>query len=93
MESKFLVHTKSDYVGVATQDIEKGETAGGVFMDNNEKISLKAMENIPLGHKIALKDVKNTDKVIEYGEPIGKAIMNIKKGEHVHTHNLRSLRW
>ena len=40
------------------------------------------------GHKYALKDIAVGENIIKYGMPIGKATQTIKKGEHVHTHNV-----
>ena len=54
---------------------------------------MEAKEDIPLGHKIALRDIKEGEKVKEYGEIIGRATKDISKGSHVHVHNIRSLRW
>ncbi len=93
MASKFLIHAKEDYVGVATYDIKKDETVEGVYLDNNQKVTLKATEDISLGHKIALRDIKKGDKIIEYSEPVGQASQDIKKGEHVHVHNIKTMRW
>ncbi|MBO5286880.1 MAG: altronate dehydratase [Clostridia bacterium] len=42
------------------------------------------------GHKYALVDINEGENVIKYGMPIGKAIAPIKKGEHVHTHNIKT---
>ncbi|MEM4066725.1 MAG: UxaA family hydrolase [Candidatus Micrarchaeaceae archaeon] len=93
MTSKFLVHNNGDDVGIATYDLKKDEEVEGVYLDNNQKVLIKAIEDIPLGHKIALRDMKKGDKVIEYGEPIGQVIKDIKKGEHVHIHNIKTMRW
>ncbi|QRF75863.1 galactarate dehydratase [Thermoplasmatales archaeon] len=93
MVSKFLVHANEDFVGVATYDIKKGEEVEGVFLSNGQKTSVKAIEDISLGHKIALRDIKNGDKILEYSEPVGKATKDIKKGEHVHIHNIKTMRW
>ena len=46
--------------------------------------------NIENGHKYAIKDIKIGENIIKYGEPIGHAICDIKKGEHVHTHNMKT---
>jgi (2R)-sulfolactate sulfo-lyase subunit alpha len=46
-----------------------------------------------LGHKIALNDHAEGGNVIKYGEDIGKVVANIKKGGHVHIHNLKTKRW
>ena len=90
---QFLVHGKADSVGVATVDIKAGENASGVYMDSQNPVEIKALQDIPLGHKIALQDHANGGGVIKYGEDIGKVVQDIKKGEHVHIHNLKTRRW
>ena len=89
----FLVHEKADNVGVATVDIKKGETAKGLYMDSQKQIDVKALQKIPLGHKIALKDHAGKEGVIKYGHDIGRVVAAIKAGEHVHIHNLKTRRW
>ena len=42
------------------------------------------------GHKVALRDIKKGENVIKYGYPIGHALEDIKAGEHVHTHNIKT---
>ena len=60
----------------------------------NEKdtvgVLLEPMGDIPAGHKYALRDIKAGEPVYKYGEVIGRATENIKAGEWVHTHNLKS---
>ncbi|WP_407305658.1 UxaA family hydrolase [Desulfosporosinus sp. SB140] len=90
---KFLVHADDDSVGVAVEDFKAGETVIGIIMDPDHEITVKSNHDIPLGHKIALKDAKAGDFIIKYGEKIGKATMDIKVGDWVHTHNLKSARW
>ena len=90
---QFLVHGKADSVGVATVDIKAGENASGLYMDSQNPVEVKALQDIPLGHKIALKDHANGGGVIKYGEDIGKVVQDIKKGEHVHIQNLKTRRW
>lgn len=46
--------------------------------------------NLDNGHKYALSHIKAGDNVIKYGNPIGHATTDIKKGEHVHTHNMKT---
>ena len=46
--------------------------------------------NLENGHKYALCDIKEGENIIKYGNPIGRATEDIKKGEHVHTHNLQT---
>lgn len=90
---RFLVHNHEDVVGVVTTNVSHGESVEGVFMNNGAKVSVSSLSEIPLGHKIAIKDIKSGEKIIEYGEVIGEATSEIKKGQHVHTHNIKTLRW
>ena len=90
---QFLIHEKSDTVGVATMDIKAGEDAEGLFMDSQETIRVTALKEIPLGHRIALGDAKAGDTVIKYGQDIGRVVANFQKGDHVHIHNLKTKRW
>lgn len=93
MPHKFLVHAKEDSVGVAVEDIRAGEVAEGVILEDESTIKIKALQDIPLGHKIALTSIAQGATVTKYGELIGKAMAAIKPGEYVHTHNLKSARW
>jgi (2R)-sulfolactate sulfo-lyase subunit alpha len=90
---QFLVHEKADTVGVATVDISAGEKASGLYMDSQEPIEIEALADIPLGHKIALKEHAVGDGVIKYGHSIGNVVAPFKKGAHVHIHNLKTARW
>ena len=90
---QFLLHHEKDTVGVATVDIKAGETANGLTMDTRKAVVVKALMDIPVGHKIALKDFKKGDTVLKYGHDVGRTVANIKAGEHVHVHNLKTKRW
>ncbi len=90
---QFLVHEKADSVGVATVDIAAGSEASGLYMDSQQEVKVKALDDIPLGHKVALIDFAVGDSVTKYGEDIGKVVAVIKKGNHVHIHNLKTKRW
>ena len=46
--------------------------------------------NIENGHKYALRDISAGENIIKYGYPIGHALCDIQKGEHIHTHNLKT---
>lgn len=89
----FLVHEKADTVGVATVDIKAGEQAQGLFMDTQEPLEIRVASDIPLGHKIALKDLKVGDTVLKYGHDIGLVVADTVAGAHVHIHNLKTKRW
>ena len=89
----FLIHAEKDDVGVAVVDIKSGQSVSGLFLDTRKPVELKALADIPLGHKIALRDFKKGDTVTKYGEDIGKVVAPIKKGDHVHVHNVKTKRW
>ena len=90
---QFLVHERSDNVGVATADIKAGEVGKGLYMDAQAPEEVNVLTDIPLGHKIALRDLQKGDTVIKYGHDIGRVTADIKAGEHVHIHNLKTKRW
>lgn len=57
---------------------------------DNVAVNLSGSQDVPVGHKVALKDISKGSYVIKYGEVIGVATKDIKKDEWVHTHNIRS---
>lgn len=57
---------------------------------DNVGVSLTGEGNIPAGHKFALKDVAAGEYIVKYGQIIGRAVCDIKAGEWVHTHNVKS---
>ena len=46
--------------------------------------------NLEDGHKYALRDIKSGENIIKYANPIGHAVCDIKKGEHIHSHNMKT---
>lgn len=48
--------------------------------------------DVPYGHKIAVRDIKAGEHIMKYGQSIGVADVDIKKGEYVHIHNMKALR-
>ncbi len=90
----FLVHNPSDTVGVVVvEDVKSGQALNGWLMDTDKTIKLKALDQVPLGHKIALQDIKKGETIVKYGHDIGRAVANIAKGRHVHVHNVKTKRW
>ncbi|MDX9861381.1 MAG: UxaA family hydrolase [Rhodospirillales bacterium] len=90
----FLVHDSADTVGVVVvEGVQAGQQLTGWVMDTDKTITVKALNPIPLGHKVALVDIKNGDTVIKYDNDIGKAVADIAKGGHVHVHNTKTKRW
>lgn len=85
-----LIMADADNVATAIDDIEP-ETEAPVRLGKDVRI-VKALEMIPFGFKIAVADIPKGTHVIKYGEPIGKASSDIKKGSLVHVHNLEGAR-
>jgi len=73
---------RSDDVAVARVNIAAGSE---IEFDGRRIV---AVDNIPPGHKIALRDVASGETVHRYGNSIGRATTAISAGQHVHTHNL-----
>jgi len=89
-----LVHDSNDTVGVAVvENIEAGQELTGWVMDTDTTVTIKAIDAIPLGHKIALRDHAVDDTVLKYGHDIGRVVAAIAKGAHVHVHNVKTKRW
>lgn len=90
----FVVHEEGDGVGVVVvEGVKKGQELTGWIMEDDQEISLVAKSDIPIGHKIALKDYQPGDTVIKYGIDIGKIVAPIARGEHTHVQNLKTKRW
>ena len=94
MTTHFIVHEPSDSVGVVVvEQVNAGEEVSGWVMETDESISIRISENVPLGHKLALKDISLGETIFKYGEDIGKAVSVIYKGRHVHVQNVKTKRW
>ncbi len=90
----FVLHDPKDTVAVVVvEDAKAGQDLTGWIMDEDRTIALKAQQDIPIGHKLALKDIKNGDTIIKYGHDIGRATADIKAGTHAHVHNIKTKRW
>src|ERR687895_208575 len=75
-----LVHDKKDTVGVVVvEGLRAGTDMLGVVTADNSDFRLTAKHDIPIGHKVALGDIKPGDTVWKYGQDIGKAIADIGK--------------
>jgi (2R)-sulfolactate sulfo-lyase subunit alpha len=93
MKHGILLHESHDDVGVAVRDLKKGETIGALTLEGKRVGSVRLRENVPLGHKVAMRDLPEDKSVIKYGRPVGRAVRSITRGAHVHVHNVKTLRW
>ncbi len=90
----FLVHAAKDTVGViVVEGVKAGQTLSGWLMETDETLTISAIDDIPLGHKVALGAIGEGDTIVKYGHDIGKAVADIAAGGHVHVHNVKTKRW
>ncbi|MDK1377291.1 MULTISPECIES: UxaA family hydrolase [unclassified Sinorhizobium] len=91
---QLLVHETHDNVGVVViEGLKAGTDMTCVVTADNSSFNLKVNEDVPIGHKVALTDLRAGDTAIKYGEDIGRIIADVAKGGHVHVHNLKTKRW
>lgn len=88
MKSCIKIHN-DDGVAVALEPLAKGSVQN--VESNGKSVEITLLNDIPQGHKFALKDFEAEEPVIKYGYPIGAAKSPIKIGEHVHVHNIHTL--
>ena len=77
-----------DNVAVALAPVMRGETV--TIGEGGPSMTLRTAEEIPQGHKIALRDIACGENIIKYGFPIGHATRDIRAGSWVHTHNVKT---
>jgi len=86
---RVIVMNKLDNVATALIFLKIGK----IIVNIGEKsIEIGLKESIPPGHKFSLKYIDKGENIIKYGQIIGKALVPIESGRHVHTHNVESLR-
>jgi len=89
-----VLHDAHDTVAVVVvEGVKAGQDMNAWIMDDDRTITLKARQDIPIGHKVALKDMNTGDTVLKYGVDIGKVVAPIKTGEHAHVQNIKTKRW
>ncbi len=90
LTKKAIVMEGIDNVAVVVEPIEA--PAEIVVEAADDRIVVHITDNIPFGHKFAIRDIPEGSLILKYGEPIGVASIDIKAGQHVHVHNLESKR-
>ena len=76
-----------DNVATALADCSAGEEV--TVRLGEKETAYRCNQDVAFGHKIAIVDIKKGDKVMKYGEAIGSASQDIRKGDWVHTHNVK----
>ena len=90
----FVLHDAKDTVAVVVvEGVKNGDQLKGWIMDEDRMIEVQAKADIPIGHKVALKDMAVGDTVIKYGIDMGKVVAPISAGQHAHVHNIKTKRW
>ena len=84
IEQNCVVLHPNDNLVVSSHAIPKNNL---VIVGN---LSFMANDDIPVGHKIASKNIAKGEKVLKYGSPIGSASSHIAIGDHMHLHNIKS---
>lgn len=81
---QFIKINPIDNVVIALKDFSAGESI------NVDGIAIIINEDVPRGHKISLRVIKQGEDIVKYGAPIGHALNNITAGSHIHVHNLKT---
>ena len=84
MKSGFLKIHYNDNVFIAIDPLKKNE------LINVNGLNVKILEDIPGGHKIALKNIGGNENILKYGHVIGHAVIDIPAGSWVHSHNIKT---
>jgi altronate dehydratase len=81
---------EADSVATAVKTLEAGDPVRISGVQQGQ--SIVAQEEIPRGHKIAVRDIEEDEYIIKYGEVIGAATQTIPAGHWVHVHNCRGVK-
>ena len=82
----FIIDPKDNVATLVSENGTKGATVQA------DELSITLLDDVPFGHKFAIKPIPNGTQVLKYGYSIGTATRDIQPGEHVHIHNLESNR-
>ena len=90
MIKEYILFDEMDNVVTAINHLKRGRSVSLQIYENIQEI--RVQEEIPFGHKFAICEIKRGENILKYGESIGIASQDIAPGEHVHVHNLYSIR-
>lgn len=86
--TKVIVINEKDNVATAIEPLNAGSKVSVEVQGRVDEVKL--LSDIPMGHKLALRDIDEGEPVIKYGERIGLSTTRIARGEHAHVHNVVS---
>lgn len=90
MKKQAVVINHKDNVATVVEDFPSGTSIH--FLIGQSEHSLQLLEDIPLGHKLAICEIQVGQDILKYAESIGVATELIRPGQHVHVHNMESRR-
>ena len=94
VSTDIIIHDEKDNVGVVViEKITQNQDCNCWIMENDKSVKIQSKNDIQLGHKIAMVDLNEGDTILKYGHDIGKVVAPIKKGDHVHVHNVKTKKW
>lgn len=85
-----IIIDPEDNIATVLRDVAAGTDV--VAGCGDDVRTFPAVQDIPFGHKVAVRDIAKDEEILKYGEVIGAASMAIAKGEHAHVQNVVSLR-
>ncbi len=85
------VNDKDNVATIFANGITDGSTVE-VRDPHGNMEEIRVIGDVPYGHKIAIQPIRKGELIVKYGEEIGLASADIRKGEYVHIHNLESMR-
>lgn len=90
--SKAIVMSEVDNVATLLAGVAAGTLVSLIDKQGNALPAVEALENIPAGNKIALRDLRPGEHMVKYGAACGLVSAPIRKGDLVHVHNVKSER-
>jgi len=87
---KAITMNEKDNVATLLADVDKNKVVQVMVGASLKEVRMQG--EIQFGHKFAIRKINKGENVIKYGEPIGQATQDIEEGQHVHVHNVESLR-
>ena len=87
---KAIVMDPKDNVATLVTDVDKNDAVQ--VRTGDTLMEIRIQEKIQFGHKFAMKRISKGENVMKYGEIIGQTTRHINEGQHVHVHNVESLK-
>jgi altronate dehydratase small subunit len=87
---KAVMMNEKDNVATLLADVDKNDMVQVMVGGSLKEVRMEG--KFQFGHKFAIREIHKGENVVKYGEPIGQATQDIEEGQHVHVHNVESLR-